>query len=386
MPERTGPGSRPHPDQPRFRRLRRGDRVAVISPSFAAPSVGPHVHEQALRRIRDELGLVPVEYPCTRRPSSPADRAADIHAAFSDPEIRAVFATVGGSDQVKVISLLDDDVLRDNPKPFFGYSDNSHLLNHLHGLGVGGFYGGSTQVHLGAGPAIDDIHMIALRAALFGEAPGGDGSGSSGSSGGFAVPGGSGGSGTSGSVEVEITDPGEMEDFGVDWPSPDAVTRFGERRPTRPWEWSGPSIEVAGPTWGGCLESLSEIGMAGRLPAPETLRGAILMVETSEEVPTPAWVARWMTCLGERGILGAVAGVIAACPPSSTFTNVPSEADRRAYADDQARAIISTVSAYNPGAPVCVGIPFGHTRPQWVLPYGGRVRLDGVNRRVFATY
>ena len=37
-------------------------------------------------------------------------------------------------------------------------------------------------------------------------------------------------------------------------------------------------------------------------------------------------------------------------------------------------------------AVVCVGMPFGHTRPQWVLPYGGEVTVDGVDRKVWADY
>lgn len=367
----TSSSPSPHLSPARHARLRPGDRVAVLSPSFAAPSIGPEVHEQALRRIRDDLGLTPVEFPTTRRHAAPpADRAADIQAAFADPGIKAIFATLGGEDQITVVPLLDDDVLRDHPKPFFGYSDNTHLHNHLRGLGLTSFYGGSTQVHLGAGPHIDDVHLRSLRAALFGEGLEAD------ADAGVDARGG----------ELEITDPGEMEDFGVHWASRDALTQFGERRPARPWEWAGPAVEVAGPTWGGCLESLVEIGMAGRFPDLAQLRGAILMVETAEEVPPVSWVRRWMRALGEAGILDEVAGVIAACPPTATMTEVPDEAARRGYADDQAHAIISTVAAYNPDAPVCVGIPFGHTRPQWVLPYGGVMRLDGADRRVFARY
>ncbi|WP_180965714.1 hypothetical protein [Corynebacterium xerosis] len=73
-------------------------------------------------------------------------------------------------------------------------------------------------------------------------------------------------------------------------------------------------------------------------------------------------------------------------PPTSSFAETPDEAARREYSDDQAYAIISTVAAYNPSAPVCVGISFGHTRPQWILPYSGTIRLDGINHRVFAHY
>ena len=37
-----------------------------------------------------------------------------------------------------------------------------------------------------------------------------------------------------------------------------------------------------------------------------------------------------------------------------------------------------SIGRYNPDAVVCVGVPFGHTRPQWILPYGGDVTVDGV--------
>ena len=32
------------------------------------------------------------------------------------------------------------------------------------------------------------------------------------------------------------------------------------------------------------------------------------------------------------------------------------------------------------------GIDFGHTVPQWVLPYGGRITVDGPARRITAHY
>ena len=44
-----------------------GDKVAVLSPSFAAPGFAPEVHEQAMKRLAEVTGLVPVEYPTTRR-------------------------------------------------------------------------------------------------------------------------------------------------------------------------------------------------------------------------------------------------------------------------------------------------------------------------------
>src|SRR5262245_64207985 len=118
-----------------------GDKVAVLSPSFAAPGFAPEVHEQAMRRFTDLTGLVPVEYPTTRRIGASArDRAADLNAAFADPEIRAVLATLGGEDEITVIPHLDPAPVRRDPKPFLGYSDNTNLLSWLWSQGVASFH------------------------------------------------------------------------------------------------------------------------------------------------------------------------------------------------------------------------------------------------------
>jgi hypothetical protein len=54
----------------RPRKAMPGDRVAVLSPSFAASGFPPEVHEQAIRRLEEVTGLRPVEYPTTRRPGN----------------------------------------------------------------------------------------------------------------------------------------------------------------------------------------------------------------------------------------------------------------------------------------------------------------------------
>jgi muramoyltetrapeptide carboxypeptidase LdcA involved in peptidoglycan recycling len=332
--------------------------VAVLSPSFAAPAVAPQVHEQALRRLAEVTGLVPVEYPTTRRLGASArDRAADLHAAFADPEIRAVLATIGGEDQITVVPLLDPELVRADPKPFLGYSDNTNLLNWLWNHDVAGFYGGSTQVHLGPGPAVDEVHARAMRAALLtGE-------------------------------RLEVTEPGESEDIGKDWADPAALTDYGDREPTEPWTWAGPSRSVTGTTWGGCAEALQWILTAGRFPAdPAVLEGGVLLLETSEEL-IPARELGWIVrSLGERGLLAAVDAVVAARPPTSDFEVRPSSETRAALRAEQRDTVIDTVQRYNPEAVIVVGVPFGHTRPQWILPYGGEVTVDGVAQRLWADY
>lgn len=339
-------------------KARPGDKIAVLSPSFAAPGFAPAVHEQAMVRLAEATGLVPVEYPTTRQlGASAADRARDLDAAFGDPEVRAVLATVGGEDQITVVPLLDGELVRADPKPFLGTSDNTNLHQWLWGQGVASFYGGSSQVHLGPGPAIDPVHLASLRAALLtGE-------------------------------RLEVTDPGESEDVGKDWNDPLALTSYGDREATEPWTWAGPERAVTGRTWGGCIEALQWVLAAGRFSAePSALEGGILLLETSEEL-LPAREVGWIVrVLGERGLLAAVDAVLLARPPVSDFERRPDAAERALLRAEQRDTVVAEVQRYRPEAVVCVGVPFGHTRPQWILPHGGVMTVDGAARRVWADY
>jgi hypothetical protein len=76
-----------------------GDRVAVLSPSAGLPGVFPRPFELGLARLRGEFGLVPVEYPATRRmgasaaerrltstrrsPTQPSQRSSPASAAMT---------------------------------------------------------------------------------------------------------------------------------------------------------------------------------------------------------------------------------------------------------------------------------------------------------------
>jgi muramoyltetrapeptide carboxypeptidase LdcA involved in peptidoglycan recycling len=339
-------------------KARPGDKVAVVSPSFAAPGVAPAVHEQAMRRLAEVTGLVPVEYPTTRQVGASArERAADLNAAFADPGIRAILATIGGEDQIQVVAHLNPDLVRKDPKPFCGYSDNTNVLSWLWTHGVAGYYGGSTQVHLGPGPAVEPCHRAALRAALLtGE-------------------------------RLEVTNPGESEDFGKDWADPAALTEYGDREPTEPWAWAGPAATVTGRTWGGCIEVIQWILTAGRFPVdPAVLDGGVLLLETSEEIISArefGWILR---SLGERGLLTVAGAVLVARPPASSFDKRPVAAERAVHRAEQRDVAIEVVGRYNPHAVICIGVPFGHTRPQWILPYGGEITVDGAKREIWADF
>src|SRR5260221_12393520 len=111
-----------------------GASMAVLSPSFAPAGAFPAVHEQAMRRLTEVTGLVPVEYPTTRKVGATAlERAAGINAAFADPAIRGILAVIGGEDQITVIPHPDAALAPGEPQPFLGSSD--HTKPH-HSLGA----------------------------------------------------------------------------------------------------------------------------------------------------------------------------------------------------------------------------------------------------------
>jgi muramoyltetrapeptide carboxypeptidase LdcA involved in peptidoglycan recycling len=339
-------------------KLAPGDRVAILSPSFAAPGPYPAVHELAMRRVRDELELEPVEFPTTRElGATPVKRAIDLMAAWSDPSIRAVFATIGGDDQITVLPYLDPAPFQADPKPFFGFSDNTNLLNWLWTHGLAGYHGGSTQMHLGRGAGISAEHRASLKAALFE------------------------------TTDLEITPVERFTDEELSWSSPEALTSAAPEVPSPGWEWHRPNHVVTGPTWGGNLEIMHWNLAADRWIRPSAdYAGCILLLETSEDMP-PAEEVFWMLRnAGERGLLEQFPAVVTATAKASNIGNRPSQADRQKYRDDQRTAVLRALDMYNPSAMAVFGVDFGHTTPQWVLPFGGRMTVDGPARRVIAHF
>jgi muramoyltetrapeptide carboxypeptidase LdcA involved in peptidoglycan recycling len=341
---------------------RPGDRVAVVSPSFAAPAAYPRVHELAMARLHDDLGLVPVEYPTTRRlNATPQDRAADLMAAFADPGVRAVLATIGGDDQITVLPHLDAAVVRADPKPFLGYSDNTNLLNWLWHNGIAGYHGGSTMVHLGRGGGPHPVSLESLRRALF--APRGAGQ------------------------ALDLHPVEEFSEDERDWADPASLDLPTVTVPSPAWHWHQPDAVVTGPTWGGNLEILHWNLAVGRWirPAPD-YAGCVLLLETSEELPGADEVYRMLRNAGERGLLAQFPAVLVGLAMATNLERTRSPAERQAYRDEQRAAVLRAFAEYHPAAMLVFGVDIGHTDPQWVLPYGGRLTVDGPGRRITAHY
>ncbi len=118
--------------------LKPGSRVALVAPSSP---VGEEKLSLSLESIRF-LGFTPVLYPsCTMQNGYLAGtdkaRAKDINDAFSNAEIDGVFCLRGGYGAMRILPLLNYDLIKSNPKVFVGYSDITALhtvINELCGF------------------------------------------------------------------------------------------------------------------------------------------------------------------------------------------------------------------------------------------------------------
>ncbi|MEV0993261.1 S66 peptidase family protein [Streptomyces sp. NPDC049949] len=342
-----------HPAKPRP-----GDRVAVLSPSSGLPGLLPLPYELGLCRLREEFGLKPVEYPTTRTMgASPEARAADIHAAFADPDIKAVIATIGGDDQITVLPHLDGDLLRAHPKPFFGYSDNTNLLLFLRNAGIVGYHGGSVMVELGRPGALHPLTADSLRAALF----------------------------TSG--EYELTAADAFGDVNRPWEDPRTFESEPELEPAGGWIWHSGGRVVEGIGWGGNLEIISWLLMADRAVLPaDAYAGNVLFLETSEETPPAEQVYRILRNMGERGLLRQFPALLMGRAKAWSFEKPLSGPERDVFRLRQREAVLRALRQYAPDIMAVFDVDLGHTDPQLVLPVGGRIRVDGREHRITVTY
>jgi muramoyltetrapeptide carboxypeptidase len=110
-------------------RLKRGSRIAVVSPASAAKV---ELIDAGVERL-EAFGYEPVLMPHAKArgplyyAGTAEERVADIHAAFADTSIEGAMCTRGGWGAAELLPLLDPKLVRENPKVFVGYSDHSSL-------------------------------------------------------------------------------------------------------------------------------------------------------------------------------------------------------------------------------------------------------------------
>ncbi|RLC35691.1 LD-carboxypeptidase [Candidatus Shapirobacteria bacterium] len=338
-------------------KLQLGDKVAIVSPSFAGPGQWPEIYQLGLHRLTKEFKLKPVEFPTTRQVRASArDRSVDLISAFRDKKIKAIIASLGGNDQVTYVKNLPNQVFREHPKAFFGFSDNTHLSNHLWLNSIISYYGGMILTQFAFQQGMDPFTIKYLKKAMF----------------------------VGGWTQLEASH--QYNDIDLDWADPNNISKNRVYENNSGWFWDGQGM-IEGISWGGCLESIDEMLRHGiAIPSLTDFENIILFTETSEETPSKSYVFRVYRALGERGILAKVKAFLVGRPKAWSFENQQTTSAKKKYRQAQRETIIEIIRRYNPTAPIVQNLDIGHTEPQIPLPYGGKLKVDTSKREIWAKF
>ena len=332
--------------------------IAVVSLSrgiIGEPFIQFQV-EIGLRRLR-ELGLNVKFMPHALKgleyvKAHPEKRAEDLLQALRDPEIDMILCAIGGDDTYRLLPyLFDHNELADavTNKIFLGFSDTT--INHLmlHKVGLRSFYGQSFLADVcELGPQMHPYTRKYFEELI-----------------------------SSGSIR-EIR-PGDVWYEQRESFTPEQVGKQLPAHPDHGFELlQGPPV-FSGKILGGCIDSLYDMFNGDRyadmpllckkyhlFPDPEDWKGRILLLESSEEKPSPAKYRRALEYLKGAGVFRAVSGVLVGKPMDDT------------YAEEYRELLVNVID--RPDLPLVFNINVGHAMPRCIIPFGVDAVVDAENQ------
>lgn len=324
------------------KKLYKGDVVAVVSPSWGGPSVFPHVYESGIRTL-ECLGLKIKEFPSARMAAdyldrNPEFRAKDINDAFADKAVKAIFTSIGGDDSIRILSYLDLDIIRQNPKIFTGYSDATTLTTFLNQNGLVTLNGPSIMAGYSQWNELGNQFQEHIRTFLFDNPE---------------------------SYEYKPYD--FFTQGYLDWSKKENVGKILPLAKNTGWTWLQGSSKVQGELFGGCIEVFEFLKGTKFWPSADFWNGKILFFETSEDKPSPNQVKYMLRNYGVQGIYDKISALLIGRPRDYS----PEE---KKELDDYLLKIVR--DEFHSDIPIVSNMDFSHTDPQWIMPLGIKAELD----------
>lgn len=324
------------------RPVKPGDRVYVISPSAG---LFPFV-EQRVRRAKANLEKQGLEVVIADNASKNkgyvsaaiGERISDIHQAFTDEKCSLIIAAIGGNHSNQLISKLDYELIRSNPKYFMGYSDNTVLhMALLTQANLQTVYGPCFLNQFGENPEVLPYTLSHFRSIVMED--------------------------STGSRNIVASE--EWTDEVLDWFKNEDETRPRHLQNNIGYHWWREGT-AAGWALPGALPSINHVVGTKYFPDP---KGAILLIDIPEghsmhEGQPVAEVDAWLTDLSNTGLLSAINGLIIGRPYKYTPEMV----------EELNKVVMRIVGDYR--YPVLFNVDFGHTDPMISIPVGGNVTLD----------
>ncbi len=299
------------------KRIKQGDTIGVIAPSSGLPAED---FDKAVQNLSDLGFKIKIgKYARARNgflAGTDKERIEDLHWAFSDSEIKAVWCVRGGYGASRILPAIDYNLIRKNPKIFIGYSDitaphlaifqNTGLVT-FHGPVGTSNYSDYTKNHV-LNPLMNPTEKYKI----------------------------------------------ELSEYNKTQPSNLFKTEIITKG------------KASGELIGGNLSLLS--AMAGTPFALKNLKGKILFIEDIGEQPYR--VDRMLTQIRQsvdlKSLSGIALGVFEDCNPRDPKTS-------------QSLIEVLKDRLGDLGIPVIYGLSFGHIRDQFTLPLGIKAELDTHN-------
>ncbi|MCA9953495.1 MAG: LD-carboxypeptidase [Ardenticatenaceae bacterium] len=334
----------------RPQKLSRGDRVAIISPSWGGPHVFPAIYETGLAMLQTQLGLEPVEFPTARMhpdelAKEPRLRAEDINAAFADDSIAGIIASIGGDDSVRILPYLDIEHILANPKMLMGYSDTTTLLSFLASQGLVTFHGPAIMAGIAQIESLGNQYKSHLVEILFG------------------------------TQRTYAYMPYDSYSEGYpDWTVPENLGKTNVATENPGWDWLQKAEDNQGYFWGGCIEVLEFLKGTDFWPKRPFFDDKFLFLETSEEAPAPHLIMRMLRNYGTQTILDRIQGLVLGRPYG--------------YTEEQKQALHTVVKQVvveeygRSDMPIILDFDAGHTDPQFIIPFGIKAQISSDRKQV----
>jgi muramoyltetrapeptide carboxypeptidase len=125
-------------------KLQKGDKIGIVSPSSSIQS-RKKLFLKSAKKLEKALGVKVVwgKHAFGRHFYSSGtvkERLDDIHRMIANPEIKAVYFSIGGSTAIDLLEGLDFEMIRKNPKIINGFSDATTIMNAVYAkTGLVGF-------------------------------------------------------------------------------------------------------------------------------------------------------------------------------------------------------------------------------------------------------
>lgn len=141
-----------------------GARIAVISPASSAKAERITRGIECLRAMGYDAAAAGHAYgkQAPYFAGTPEERIGDLHGAFVDPEVGAIFCTRGGYGSNYLLEDLNLNLIAANPKALFGYSDLTTVQTWLlDQLGLVAFHGPMVAADFAVDHGIDQASFAA---------------------------------------------------------------------------------------------------------------------------------------------------------------------------------------------------------------------------------